>query len=148
MLVILKQDVKGTGKAGDVLKVSDGYARNMLIPKGLAIMATDKNVRSVEKQKAILKEKQEKEKEKAVKKAIELKKKSVVIKTKTGDNGKLFGSITTMDIAKALKEQESVDVDKKKILLKTPIRQTGVFEIDIKIYPEVVATVKVEVTAD
>ncbi|MBK5253140.1 MAG: 50S ribosomal protein L9 [Peptostreptococcaceae bacterium] len=148
MLVILKQDVKGTGKAGDVMKVSDGYARNMLIPKGLAIMATDKNVRSVEKQKKVLKEKQDKEKEKAVNKAIELKEKSVIIKTKTGDNGKLFGSITTMDIAKALKEQESVDVDKKKILLKTPIKQIGVFEVDIKIYPEVVATVKVEVIAD
>lgn len=148
MLVILKKDIKGTGKAGDVITVSDGYARNMLIPRGMAIKATDKNVRSVEKQKNLLKEKENKEKEKAVCKAKELEKKLVVVKTKTGENGKLFGSITTMDIAKALKEQESIEIDKKKILLKAPIKQIGVFEVDIKIYPEVVATVKVEVTAD
>ncbi|NLY82122.1 MAG: 50S ribosomal protein L9 [Clostridiales bacterium] len=148
MLVILKKDIKGTGKAGDVVTVSDGYARNMLLPREMAIKATDKNVRSVEKQKNILKEKESKEKEKAVNKAKELEAKSVVVKTKTGENGKLFGSITSMDIAKALKEQESINIDKKKIILKTPIKQIGVFEVDIKIYPEVVATVKVEVTAD
>lgn len=148
MLVILKKDIKGTGKAGDVVTVSDGYARNMLLPREMAIKATDKNVRSVEKQKNILKEKENKEKEKAVNKAKELEAKSVVVKTKTGENGKLFGSITSMDIAKALKEQESINIDKKKIILKTPIKQIGVFEVDIKIYPEVVATVKVEVTAD
>ena len=143
MLVILKKDIKGTGKAGDVVTVSDGYARNMLLPREMAIKATDKNVRSVEKQKNILKEKESKEKEKAVNKAKELEAKSVVVKTKTGENGKLFGSITSMDIAKALKEQESINIDKKKIILKTPIKQIGVFEVDMKIYPEVVATVKV-----
>lgn len=143
MLVILKKDVKGTGRAGDVVKVSDGYARNMLIPKGMAVAATDKNIRSIEKQKAVLEEKRKEEKIEAEKIASDLEKNKIEIKIKTGDNGKLFGSITAMDISKAIMEQEGVDIDKKKIQLKSPIKQTGEFEVEVKIYPEVVAKVNV-----
>ena len=143
MLVILKKDVKGTGRAGDVVKVSDGYARNMLIPKGMAVTATDKNIRSIEKQKAVLEEKRKEEKIEAEKIASDLEKNKIEIKIKTGDNGKLFGSITAMDISKAIMEQEGVDIDKKKIQLKSPIKQTGEFEVEVKIYPEVVAKVNV-----
>ena len=143
MLVILKKDVKGTGRAGDVVKVSDGYARNMLIPKGMAVTATDKNIRSIEKQKAVLEEKRKEEKIEAEKIASDREKNNIEIKIKTGDNGKLFGSITAMDISKAIMEQEGVDIDKKKIQLKSPIKQTGEFEVEVKIYPEVVAKVNV-----
>ncbi|MEE0772826.1 MAG: 50S ribosomal protein L9 [Anaerovoracaceae bacterium] len=146
MIVILLKDVKGTGKAGDVVKVSDGYARNMLLPKGLAKEATEGNVRNLEKQKAIAAEKLEAQKEAAKKQAEEMSKITVVIKSKGGENGKLFGSITSKDIADALEEQEKIKVDKKKIDLTSPIKQTGDFQVAVKLFPEVSATLKVTVT--
>ncbi len=146
MIVILTKDVKGTGKAGEVVKVSDGYARNMLLPKGLAKEATEGNVRNLEKQKAIAAEKLEAQKEVAKKQAEEMSKITVVIKSKGGENGKLFGSITSKDIAEALEKQENIKVDKKKIELPSPIKQTGDTEVTVKLFPEVSATLKVTVT--
>ena len=105
MIVILNKDIKGTGKAGDVVKVSDGYARNMLIPKGWATEATEGNVRSLEKQKAVAAEKKAQEKAAAQAQAEKIKELAVVIKTKAGDGGKIFGSITSKDIAEALQNQ-------------------------------------------
>lgn len=125
MIVILNKDVKGTGKAGDVVKVSDGYARNMLIPKGLATEATQGNIRHLEKQKAIAAEKKAEEKAAAKKQAEKIGKLTVTIKTKAGDGGKIFGSITSKDIAEGLKSQHGIEVDKKKIQLSSPIKQTG-----------------------
>lgn len=147
MIVILNKDVKGTGKAGDVVKVSDGFARNMLLPKGLATEATQGNIRHLEKQKAIAAEKKAEEKAKAVAQAEKIKEISVVIKTKAGDGGKIFGSITSKDIAEALKEQHKIDVDKKKIQLGTPIKNIGEMSVDIKLYSEVSASLKVIVEA-
>ncbi len=146
MIVILLKDVKGTGKEGDVVKVSDGYARNQLIPKGFAKEATQGNVRNLEKQKALAAEKKAAQKEAAQKQADELEKVTIEIKTKGGDNGKLFGSITSKDIAEALEEQYGLKVDKKKIDLAAPIKQTGVTNVTIKLFPEVSAKVKVKVT--
>ena len=146
MIVILTKDVKGTGKAGDVVKVSDGYARNQLIPKGFAKEATQGNVRNLEKQKALAAEKKAAQKEAAQKQADELEKVTIEIKTKGGENGKLFGSITSKDIAEALEEQNGLKVDKKKIDLAAPIKQTGVTDVTIKLFPEVAAKVKVKVT--
>ncbi len=146
MVVILLKDVKGSGKAGDVVKVSDGYARNMLIPKGLAKEATEGNVRNLEKQKALVAEKKAQEKAAAQKVAEDLKEKTVSIVTKGGEGGRLFGSITSKDIAEAIKKQHKIDIDKKKIVLDSPIKTTGEFSIDIKLYPEVVGTVKVNVS--
>ncbi|MBQ4595451.1 MAG: 50S ribosomal protein L9 [Firmicutes bacterium] len=142
MIVILLKDVKGTGKAGEVVKVSDGYARNMLLPKGLAKEATEGNVRNLEKQKAIAAEK----KEAAQKQAEEMSKITVIVKSKGGENGKLFGSITSKDIADALEKQEGIKVDKKKIDLAAPIKQTGDTEVTVKLFPEVSAKLKVTVT--
>lgn len=105
MIVILNKDVKGTGKAGDVVKVSDGYARNMLIPKGLATEATQGNIRHLEKQKAIAAEKKAEEKAAAKEQAEKIGNLTVTIKTKAGDGGKIFGSITSKDIAEGLKSQ-------------------------------------------
>ena len=146
MIVILLKDVKGTGKAGEVVKVSDGYARNMLLPKGLAKEATEGNVRNLEKQKAIAAEKKEAQKEAAQKQAEEMSKITVIVKSKGGENGKLFGSITSKDIADALAKQENIKVDKKKIDLAAPIKQTGDTEVTVKLFPEVSAKLKVTVT--
>ena len=125
MIVILMKDVKGSGKAGDVVKVSDGYARNMLLPKGLAKEATEGNIRSLEKQKAIAAEKLEEQKAAAKEMAAKLEKITLKIESKGGDSGKLFGSITSKDIAEALEKQEGMKIDKKKIEMKTPIKQAG-----------------------
>ncbi len=147
MIVILKRDVKGTGKAGDIVKVSDGYARNMLIPKGYAQEATEGNVRNLEKQKAIAAEKKAEEKAAAKALAEKINDVCVTIKTKAGEGGRIFGSITSKDIADALKEQHNLTVDKKKIQLDSPIKQTGDVTVDIKLYPEVAAKLKLTITA-
>ena len=148
MIVILNRDVKGTGKAGDIVKVSDGYARNMLIPKGYAKEATEGNVRNLEKQKAIAAEKKAEEKAAAQALAEKINTVAVDIKTKAGEGGRIFGSITSKDIADALEAQQKITVDKKKIQLDNPIKQTGERTVDIKLYPEVMAKLKVTVTAE
>ena len=147
MIVILLKDVKGTGKAGEVVKVSDGYARNLLIPKGLAEEATGGNVKSLEKQKALAEEKKAAEYEKARALAEKLSEVTVNIVTKSGEGGRLFGSITAKDIADALKEQHGIDMDKKKFVMNSPIKNTGESEVLIKLFYEVSATLKVNVTA-
>ena len=146
MVVILMKDVKGTGKAGDVVKVSDGYARNMLLPKGLAKEATEGNIRSLEKQKAIAAEKLEEQKAAAKDMADKLENITLKIESKGGDSGKLFGSITSKDIAEALEKQEGMKIDKKKIEMKNPIKQAGETEVTLKLFTEISAQLKVSVT--
>lgn len=146
MIVILQKDLKGTGKAGDVVKVSDGYARNMLIPRGIAKEATDGNVRNLEKQKELAAEKKAEQKAEAQAAAEKISTLEVAIKTKGGEGGRLFGSITSKDIAGALADQHKVKVDKKKIELDSPIKQTGDFSVKIRLYPEVTAELKVKIT--
>ena len=146
MIVILMKDVKGSCKAGDVVKVSDGYARNMLLPKGLAKEATEGNIRSLEKQKAIAAEKLEEQKAAAKEMAAKLEKITLKIESKGGDSGKLFGSITSKDIAEALEKQEGMKIDKKKIEMKTPIKQAGETEVTLKLFTEISAQLKVSVT--
>ena len=148
MIVILNRDIKGTGKAGDVVKVSDGYARNMLIPRGYAKEATEANIKSLEKQKAIAAEKKAEEKAAAQALAERIGELSVTIETKAGDGGRIFGSITSKDIADALKEQHEITVDKKKIQLDNPIKAVGELTVNIKLYTEVNAALKVIVTAE
>ncbi|MDD7215895.1 MAG: 50S ribosomal protein L9 [Firmicutes bacterium] len=148
MIVILNRDVKGTGKAGDIVKVSDGYARNMLIPKGYAKEATEGNVRNLEKQKAIAAEKKAEEKAAAQALAEKISAVSVTIKTKAGEGGRIFGSITSKDISEALMEQHKLSVDKKKIQLDNPVKQTGELSVDVKLYPEVTSKLKITVVAE
>ena len=145
MKVILKKDLKGTGKAGDVVNVSDGYARNMLLPRGIAIEATTGNVRVAEAKKAAIEEQKAEEKAAAEALAEELKDKKVTIKAKSGEDGRLFGSITSKDIAEAAKKQLDLKVDKKKIVLNSPIKQIGRFDVDIKLYPEIKGVLTVEI---
>lgn len=147
MKVILLKEVKGLGKAGELVKTSDGHARNLLIPKGLAKEATDANVRELEKQKAMAAEKKQSEQEEARELAKRLAEVRVKIVTKTGEGGRLFGSITTKDIADALQAQEGIELDKKKFVLDSPIKHTGEFQVEIKLYAEIAARLLVEVTA-
>lgn len=148
MKIILKQDVKGTGKAGDIVNVSDGYARNMLFPKKLAVEASKANINAIKRQKAAMEARIQEEREDALKLKKELEGKLVVIKTKTGDGDRLFGSITSMNIAEAISQNCGKDIDKKKIVLDKPIKETGITEVQVKLYPEISATIKVEIVGE
>ena len=148
MKVILNKDVKGTGKAGDVVTVSDGYARNMLIPRGLATEATQSNIRQLEKQKAIAAEKKAEEKAAAQELAEKLNKASIKMKIKAGEGGRIFGSITSKDIADALNMQLGMDIDRKKVKLDAPIKQVGQTDVDMRLYQDVNAKIKVIIEAE
>ena len=145
MQVILLKDVKGQGKAGQVVKVSDGYARNKLIPGGLAVEATPANRKAIEREKAKAKEKYEAEKAAALDLANRLQDKIVVVKTKVGENGRLFGAITSKEIAAAISEQTGEEVDKRKIILDKPIKETGVESVEIKLFQDVKAKVVIKI---
>ena len=145
MEVILKKDVKGTGKAGDVVKVSDGYARNKLIPGGLAVEATQANKKAIEREKQKAKEKYEADRATAQELANSFQDKIVVVKTKVGDNGRLFGAITSKDLAEAIKDQTGKEVDKRNIVLDKPIKETGVETIELKLVQEIRATVVLKI---
>lgn len=146
MIVILQKDLKGTGKAGDVVKVSDGYARNMLIPRGIAKEATEGNIKNLKKQQEIAAEKRAEQKAAAEANAEKISALTVEIKTKGGEGGRLFGAITSKDIAQALEDQYQIKIDKKKIEMDNPIKQTGDFIVPIKLYANVAAELKVKVT--
>lgn len=148
MQIILKKDVKGAGKAGDVVKVSDGYARNRLIPGGFAVEATPSNLARVKREKANHEAQIALDKAEAnqVKKVLE--DKTIRLETRVGEGGKLFGSVTSMDIADAIKEQTRLDIDKKKIVLKKPIKEIGEHEVEVKLYTEISADIKVAVTEE
>ena len=146
MIVILQQDVKGTGKKGEVVKVSDGYARNVLIPKGIAKEATEGNVRNLNRQKEIAAEKNAAQKAAAEATAAKLNESSVTIKAKGGDGGRLFGSVTNKDVADAMKEQLEVKIDKKNIELKNAIKNEGEFTAKVRLFAGVAADLKVIVT--
>ena len=145
MEIILKQDVKGTGKAGDIVKVNDGFARNRLIPSGVAVEATVANKRAIEREKANLAEKIAADKAAANELKATLEAAAVELKTKVGEGGKLFGSVTSMDIAEAIKTQLNIDIDKKKIVLAKPIKEIGKTDVEIKLYEGIAATVAVEI---
>ncbi|SNZ08710.1 LSU ribosomal protein L9P [Persephonella hydrogeniphila] len=144
MKVILAKDVEGWGTIGDIIEVKRGFARNYLIPKGLAYEATDSNVKMVQeilRQKA---RKLEREKQKALEIAEKLKGLEIEIKKPVGTTGKLYGSVTTADIAEVLKEK-GIEIDKKKIMLRSPIRNIGAYNITIRLHPEVSEVIKVHV---
>lgn len=136
MKVILLQDVKNVGKKGDVVNSSDGYARNYLFPRKLAEEATDSNLHVLNAKKETERRKKLAEIEAAQKLAGELKGKEIKIEAKSGENGKLFGAITSKDVAELIKKQYKIEVDKKKVVMDT-IKLAGTYEVEIKLYPEV-----------
>ncbi len=145
MVVILRRDIKGTGKAGDIVKVSDGYARNMLIPKGWAIEATKGNINTLEKVKAKQAEEEAARKASAQELAKKIEEIEVCIETKAGEGGRLFGSITSKDVCEALKTQHNIIIDKKKLQMSQPIKALGTFSVKIKLYQDVSAELTVKV---
>ena len=143
MKVILLQDVKSLGKKGQLVNVSDGYARNMLLPKKLGIEATSKNMNDLKLQKAHDEKVAKENLEAAQAFAKELEDKEVVVKIKVGDGGRTFGSISTKEIAEAAKEQLGYDLDKKKMQLSTPIKELGTTMVPIRLHPKVLGELKV-----
>ena len=147
MKVILQADVKGKGKKGDIKEVSDGYARNFLFPRGLAVEANAANMNTIKGQKEAQAFHKEQEKGEALAVKEKLDAASVTLRAKAGDNGKLFGSITNKDVAEALKMQQHIVVDKKKLHMPEGIKTIGTTEVEVRIYPEISAKLKVIVQA-
>jgi len=148
MKVILKQDVDNLGQRGDIIEVADGYARNFLFPRNLALRATPENIKQEEKRKKIAQQRQDREKWKALKIAEKLKGVRLSIKRQVGEEGKLFGAVTSQDIAREIKRRLNVEIDHRKVDLSEPIRVIGIREISLKLHPEVEISFEVEVTKD
>ncbi len=148
MKVILTQDVKSQGKKGDLINVSDGYANNFLLKKGLAKPATKQAINELEGKKGAEQFHKNQEEQKAANIAERLKEVTVKLSAKAGKEGKLFGSITSKDVAEALKEQYNIDVDKRKIDLPDGIKNCGIREVNVTLYPKIVGTFRVEITEE
>ncbi|MNO15007.1 50S ribosomal protein L9 [compost metagenome] len=147
MKVIFLKDVKGQGKKGEIKEVSEGYAQNFLIPRGLVRLATEGNVKTLENQTAAEVKRKENEKQEAVNLGKKLEEMTIGLKAKAGEGGRLFGAITSKQVAEAL-EKAGVKIDKRKIEMHDPIRTLGVTQVPVKLHPEVKATLKVQVTEE
>lgn len=146
MKVILLEDVKNVGKKGDLINAKDGYARNFLFPKNLAIEATPTNLKNLENAKKHQEQKEKEIYDEAKKLEEELMKITIVLKSKAGENGKLFGSITTKEIAESLETEKNIAIDKRKFELDDAIKSVGEYTVKIRLHPKVVAKVNVIVT--
>jgi large subunit ribosomal protein L9 len=144
MQVILREDVEKLGKIGDLVKVADGYARNYLVPNKKAIEATPKNVHAMEHAKKMVSDRIRKMKKSAAAEAEQIKGLTVTIKAKVGEEGKLFGSVTSMDIADAVKSQ-GIELDKRKIILEESIKRVGEYTVQVKLHSDIHVDVKVNV---
>jgi large subunit ribosomal protein L9 len=147
MQVILREDIEKIGKIGDLVKVKDGFGRNFLIPTKKAIEATPKNVKAMEHAKKMVADRLRKLKKEAAADAENIKALSLTIKAKAGEEGKLFGSVTSMDIAEAAAAQ-GVRIDKRRIQLEEPIKRVGEFTVSVKLHADVAADLKVTVVAE
>jgi large subunit ribosomal protein L9 len=147
MKVILKQNIPSLGKTGDLIKVHDGYARNLLIPKGLAIEANEKNIKSFEHEKKNIMKKAEKEEKMAQDQAAKLADVTITVARKVGDQDKIFGSVTSKDIELALKEK-GFNIDKKMIVHDEQIKSLGEFKVKVKIHSGVEAEIKLNVVGE
>lgn len=147
MEVILIQDVKSLGKKGDVVKVSDGYARNFILPKKLGVEATKQNLHNLKVQKDAEDRRKQEILAEARELAEKLKTSTVNLEIKTGEGGKTFGSISTKEIATALNEQSGLELDRKKIQLAEPIKNAGTYTVGVKLHPKVTVELKVVVKA-
>ena len=145
MKVILLQDVKALGKKGDVVEVSEGYARNMLLKKGMGIEATGKNMNDLKLQKANAEKIARETLEAAQSLGKEMEGKSIKIAVKTGEGGRIFGSVSSKEIAEEIKKQLGYEIDKKKIQIDNPIKALGVTNVSIKLHTKVTAELKLQV---
>jgi large subunit ribosomal protein L9 len=147
MKVILKGDVKNLGSMGQVVDVADGFARNYLVPRGLAVEANTKSIKSLEHEKKVIQEKAKKIKSQVQDISEKISSMTIVIKAKVGEEGKLFGSVTSMDIAEQLKN-EGIEIDKKKISLEEPIKRIGSYSVNIRMHPEITTQVNIQVVEE
>jgi large subunit ribosomal protein L9 len=147
MQIILLENIPSLGKAGDLVKVSDGYGRNYLVPQKKAILATEKSLKVIEHQKRQVQQRIEKAKKDAEKLGQRIEKLSCTFAKTVGESGKLFGSVTSMDIENYLKEN-GIEVDRKKVSLEEPIKNLGVFTVPIRLHPEVTTHLKVWVVQE
>lgn len=145
MKVILLEDVKALGKKGEIVNVSDGYARNALLPKKLGVEATPKNLNDLKLQKQHEAKVAQEQYEAAVELGKVVETQKVIVKVKCGEGGRLFGTVSTKEIAAATKEQTNLDLDKKKMQLSDPIKALGTYEIPVKLHPKVTAKLTVSV---
>ncbi|MBQ0000533.1 MAG: 50S ribosomal protein L9 [Clostridiales bacterium] len=143
MKVILLEDVKALGKKGEIVNVSDGYARNMILPKKLGLEATPKNLNDLKLQKANAEKVAQENLEAAQAFAKDLEEKEVILTLKTGEGGRIFGSISTKEIAEAAKKQLNLELDKKKLVLPSPIKNLGVTQVPVRLHPKVTGSLKV-----
>ncbi|NLN27966.1 MAG: 50S ribosomal protein L9 [Firmicutes bacterium] len=146
MKVILTQDVKSLGKKGDVVEVKEGYGRNFLIPRGLAVAADEGNLRRLKHEQAVQKSKEAREREEAEQVKAQLEQLTVTLRVKTGEKGRLFGSITAGDVADEL-AKHGIEIDRRKIELDEPIKSLGAYTVTVRVYPGVTAQLKVVVEA-
>ncbi len=147
MKVILLQDIKGVGKKDQIINANDGYARNYLFPKKLAVEATVGNLGNLKAKQESNQYRKDMQKEEAIKLADKLKNITLTIKVKAGENGKIFGGVTAKEIAENLKTQYNIEIDKKKINLSETIKVVGTKTVDIKLYEGVIGKLKIEVCA-
>ncbi len=145
MKVILLKDVKGTGKKGEVKEVSDGYARNFLIKKGVAVEASQTNMKELDEKEKSKERKALIEYEEGVLLGKQMEEINIQIEVKAGEGGRLFGSITSKEIAEQLKKQKNLDIDKRKILMDEPIRTLGSTFVEIKLHQKVTTKIRVDV---
>ena len=148
MKVILLADIKNVGKKDEILNANDGYARNYLFPKKLAVEATPDNLKKLKDKKDSEAHKKELDKQKAKEMAEKINKIELNLKVKAGENGKIFGGITAKEISEELKKQNNIDVDKKKVLLSETIKTLGRFSVDIKLYEGIVAKLALTIQAE
>jgi large subunit ribosomal protein L9 len=146
MKVILQQDVKGTGKKGEVIEVSEGYGRNFLLPKKLAVLANAQNVNLAKQKAGSAAHRKAQEADEAKLLASQLAKAEVTIAVKVGEGGKLFGSVSGKDVSEALKKEHGVEIDKRKISIAQEVTGVGDYEAVIKLHPEASAKILVHVT--
>jgi len=147
MKVILRSEIKGLGKRGEIHDVSGGYARNYLLPNNLAVPATDKGLKIVEQETRARKAAEQREKKRLLALAEKIAKMSCSISVRTGEGDKLFGSVTSADIVSALKN-EGIEIDRHQVVLDEPIKSVGIFNVPVRLYPEVVANLRVWVVKE
>ncbi len=147
MKVILADDVDKLGRKGDIVTVADGYARNFLVPKGLALAATKGSLRQAEQMRKAREEREQRAPEEAAKKVAHLGAAPVYISARAGEEGRLFGSVTKADIARAIEDQLEESIDRHDVLLEDPIRRLGSYQVEVRLHAEVTALVTVEVIA-
>ena len=148
MKVILTQDIKGVGKKDEIINANDGYARNFLLPRKMAVEANSQNMSLLQGRKDAANFRKEQEKENALKVQEKLSRIMLTMKVKAGENGKIFGSITSKEIAQELENQHKISIDKKKILLKDSIKELGIFTVDIKLYEGIIGKLKINIITE